>query len=195
MPKVTRKKCFLVSWGGVRLSPFGTSATNWPIVPVPDDRRWTWSSRWNENWQGKPKYSEKTCPSVTFTTTNHIWPDLGSNPGRRGWKPATVWAMAWLASRVHFCSWFLQSIVEGEFNPQLTFIYEEAWFHLKGYINTQNSCYWSSQNPHLTHEVFLHPVKVGVWCAVSARRIVRPVFITKQLTAKCMYRSFSGNSF
>jgi hypothetical protein len=30
---------FLVSWrGGVRLSPLGTSATNWSIVPVPDDR-------------------------------------------------------------------------------------------------------------------------------------------------------------
>jgi hypothetical protein len=25
---------FLVSWGGVRLSPLGTSATNWPIVPA-----------------------------------------------------------------------------------------------------------------------------------------------------------------
>jgi hypothetical protein len=31
---------FLVSWGGVKLSPLGTSATNWPTVPVPDDRRW-----------------------------------------------------------------------------------------------------------------------------------------------------------
>jgi hypothetical protein len=29
---------FLVSWGGVRLSPLGTSATNWPILPAPDDR-------------------------------------------------------------------------------------------------------------------------------------------------------------
>jgi hypothetical protein len=29
---------FLVSWGGVRLSPLGTSATNWTIVPAPDDR-------------------------------------------------------------------------------------------------------------------------------------------------------------
>jgi hypothetical protein len=27
----------LVSWGGVRLSPLGTSATNWPIAPAPDD--------------------------------------------------------------------------------------------------------------------------------------------------------------
>jgi hypothetical protein len=25
-----------------------------------------WRSRWNVNWQGKPKFSEKTCPSATF---------------------------------------------------------------------------------------------------------------------------------
>jgi hypothetical protein len=43
---------FLVSWDGVRL---GTSTTNWPTVPAPDDRWWVWSSWWNENWQGKPK--------------------------------------------------------------------------------------------------------------------------------------------
>jgi hypothetical protein len=30
-----RMQLFLVSWGGVRLSPLGTSATNWPIVPAP----------------------------------------------------------------------------------------------------------------------------------------------------------------
>jgi hypothetical protein len=28
---------FLFSWGGVRLSPLGTSATKWPTVPAPDD--------------------------------------------------------------------------------------------------------------------------------------------------------------
>jgi hypothetical protein len=27
----------LVSWGGVRLSPLGKSATNCPFVPTPDD--------------------------------------------------------------------------------------------------------------------------------------------------------------
>jgi hypothetical protein len=79
----------LVSWGGVRLSPLGTSATNWPIVPAQDDRWWVWSSRWNENCQEKPKYTEKTYPSATLSTTNPTWPDLGSNRGRRGGKPAT----------------------------------------------------------------------------------------------------------
>jgi hypothetical protein len=53
---------------------------------------WLWGwiiIRWNEDWQGKPKYSEKTCPSATFSTTNPTWRDPGSNPGRRGGKPAT----------------------------------------------------------------------------------------------------------
>jgi hypothetical protein len=30
---------FLFYWDGVRLSPLGTSATNLPIVPAPDDRQ------------------------------------------------------------------------------------------------------------------------------------------------------------
>jgi hypothetical protein len=73
----------------VRLSPLGTSAINWPIVPAPNERWWMWSSRWNEYWQGKPKYLQKTCPSATLSAINPTWPDLGSNPGRRGGKPAT----------------------------------------------------------------------------------------------------------
>jgi hypothetical protein len=32
---------------------------------------WGWRSWWNEwFWQGKPKYSEKTCPDATLSTTN-----------------------------------------------------------------------------------------------------------------------------
>jgi hypothetical protein len=68
----------------------GTSATIWATMPALDDRWWwMWSSRWNENWQGKPKCSGKTCPSASLSTTNRAWPGLGSNPGRRCWKPAT----------------------------------------------------------------------------------------------------------
>jgi hypothetical protein len=62
----------------------------WPIVRAPDDRwGWLWSNWWNEDWQGKPKYSEKTCPSATLSITNPTLQDPGSNPGRRGGKPAT----------------------------------------------------------------------------------------------------------
>jgi hypothetical protein len=50
---------------------------------------WWWRIWWNEDWQGKPKFSEKTCPSGTLSTTNPTWPDPCANPGRRGGKPAT----------------------------------------------------------------------------------------------------------
>jgi hypothetical protein len=80
------------------------------------------------------------------------------------------------ASRVHFCSWFVQSVIESESKAQFTFFSDEAWLHLQEYINMQNNHYWSSQNPHLTHKVLLDPVIVCVWFAVSARWIVVPVF-------------------
>jgi hypothetical protein len=60
----------------------------------------------------------------------------------------------------------------------------ECWFHLQGYINTQSNHYWSSQNPHLTHEVPLHSLNVGVWCFVSARRIVVPVFSNETINCE-----------
>jgi hypothetical protein len=40
------------------------------------------------NWQGKRKYSEKTCPGATLSTTNPSWTGRGSNPGHRGGNPA-----------------------------------------------------------------------------------------------------------
>jgi hypothetical protein len=48
-----------------------------------------WRNWWNEDWQGKPKYSEKTCPSATLSTTNPTCLDPGLNPGPRGGTPAT----------------------------------------------------------------------------------------------------------
>jgi hypothetical protein len=85
------------------------------------------------------------------------------------------------ASRVHFYIWLLQSVTEGESNPKFTLFSDEAWLHLQGYINMQNS--WSSQNPHLNQQVLLQPVKVCGWCAVSVR-IIRPVFTSEDNTTR-----------
>jgi hypothetical protein len=41
-------------------------------------------------WQGKPKYSEKTYSSAALSTTDHTWLDPDSNQGRRDGKPATT---------------------------------------------------------------------------------------------------------
>jgi hypothetical protein len=74
--------------GAVQLGPLGTAATDWPIVACPG-WLWWWRIWWNEDWQGKPKYSEKTCPNATLSTTNPTWPDPGLNPGRHSGKLAT----------------------------------------------------------------------------------------------------------
>jgi hypothetical protein len=73
----------IISWGGVRQSPLGTSATVWPIVPAPDDR-W-WCVEQSVEWE----LAAETCHSATLSTTNPACPDLGSNAGRRGGKPVT----------------------------------------------------------------------------------------------------------
>jgi hypothetical protein len=70
-----------------KLGPLGTSAIYWPIVPAPRDCED--EEYGGMNWQGKPKYSEKTCPGATLSTTNSTWPDPGLNPGHRCGKPAT----------------------------------------------------------------------------------------------------------
>jgi hypothetical protein len=80
-------------------------------------------------------------------------------------------------------------------DPHLTFISVEAWFHLQDYINTQNNRYWRSQNPHLTDEAPLHPVEVGVWCALSARRFIGPVFLNKTINCERYVQAILGHFF
>jgi hypothetical protein len=99
------------------------------------------------------------------------------------------------AGRVRFYSWFLQSVVGGEVNPQLTFFSDEAWFHLQGYINTRNNRYWNSQNPHLTHEAALRPVKFDVCCAVIARRIVELLFFNEKINSERYVEVILGQFF
>jgi hypothetical protein len=93
-------------WGGTKSTRY--CGHFWPTVQAPDDRwGWLWSNWWTEDWQGKPKYLEKTCPSATLSTTNPTWPDSGSNSGRRGGKPATnrlsYGATRQLSDRLNYC--------------------------------------------------------------------------------------------
>jgi hypothetical protein len=45
----------------------------------------------------------------------------------------------------------------------------------------------SKSSARMTNSCWSHPVKVDVWCAVSAGSNVVPVFLTKQLIAKNTY--------
>lgn len=88
-------------------------------------------------------------------------------------------------ARVHFCRWFQEFVSDnGEDILDLTFFTDEAWFHLSGYVNSQNCRVWSSENPFEFKEKPLHDQKVGVWCAISRKRIVGPIFFADTINSE-----------
>jgi hypothetical protein len=72
-------------------SPYSVHSARQPLLAYCTCPGWLWWWRiwWNEDWQGKPKYSEKTGPQCHFVHHKSHLLDPGSNPGRRDGKPAT----------------------------------------------------------------------------------------------------------
>jgi hypothetical protein len=84
---------FYYWWGGTK--SLGTAATSGLLYKpqmIDDD---FWSNWWNEDRQEKLKYSEKTCPSVTLSTTkSHMnRPGLEPRTAAVGSQRLTAWAM------------------------------------------------------------------------------------------------------
>ena len=78
--------------------------------------------------------------------------------------------------RVTFCHWLLNTVTDGYMDPMMFIMSDEAWFHLSGYVNSQNNRYWATQNPNLLFQQPLHDLKIGVWCAMTAKRTIGPIF-------------------
>jgi hypothetical protein len=134
----TKTIFFLISL----ISTFGYCGHYWPIVLAPDDRWWwLWRNWWNEDWQRKPKYSEKTCPSAILSTTNPTWLDTGLNPGRRGGKPATNHLSYGAAQAIFFR-------VQTNLIQVLTF--RSIWFRL--YNISKFSFYFRAKTLFLNHK-------------------------------------------
>lgn len=86
--------------------------------------------------------------------------------------------------RNDFCDWFKTTIAADQENLPVIFFSDEAWFHLSGYVNSQNYRIWSSTNPHVYEQTSLHPQKVGVWCAISPQRVIGPIFFEETVNAE-----------
>lgn len=86
-------------------------------------------------------------------------------------------------TRREYCQWFMNNLNNNN-TLDLTFFSDEAWFHLSGYVNKQNMRTWSSENPHEFIESPLHSQKIGVWMAVSRRRIIGPTFFEGTVNAE-----------
>jgi hypothetical protein len=82
-------------WG-----PLGTSATEWPIVPVPGDYD---DGEFLVEWRlaGETEVLGENLPQRHFVHYKSHLPDRDSNPGRRGGKPVTGAAYERTVSAVH----------------------------------------------------------------------------------------------
>lgn len=83
--------------------------------------------------------------------------------------------------RRHYCQWFQANMDDNRLDN--TFFTDEAWCHLSGYVNSQNFRIWSNDNPHSFIESPLHPIKIGIWVAVSRRRIIGPIFFEETINS------------
>lgn len=84
--------------------------------------------------------------------------------------------------RERYCQWFLNAFPEDN-DLNNVFFSDEAWFHLSGYVNSQNMRIWSAENPYAFRETPLHPQKLGVWIGLSRRRLVGPIFFQGTINA------------
>jgi hypothetical protein len=64
------------------------------------------------------------------------------------------------------------------------FFTDEAWFHLSGYVNSQNSRVWSATKPHEIQDTPLYDEEIGVWWATSRNRIIGPMFFDDTINSK-----------
>jgi hypothetical protein len=81
-------------------------------------------------------------------------------------------------ARIRYSGWFKESVFKRLIDPELTFYTDKAWFTLCAYINSQNNRHWSTENPDALHEVPLHDLKLGIWCAISVQKVTGPMFFS-----------------
>jgi hypothetical protein len=96
--------------------------------------------------------------------------------------------------RVRFCNRFINPVYDGLLDPKLIFFTGEANFNISGYVNSQNSSYWISENLHALIGLPFYDWRIGVWCAMRANRINGPIVYKGTLDAE-RYNSEILNPF
>jgi hypothetical protein len=77
---------------------------------------------WNENWQGTPRYSVKTCPLANLFTTNPTGLQVDLKQGHRFGKPATNRLSFGMADMlVYFTFSFIILFMPFHYNFQLVY--------------------------------------------------------------------------
>jgi hypothetical protein len=89
-----------------------------------------------------------------------------------------------------YCHWFQTFIDKNPGILDYTWFSDETWFHLSGYVSSQNTRLWGSENLHALFQEPLHSQKIGVFCALSQRRIIGPMFFDTTVTSQVYIELF-----
>ena len=79
-------------------------------------------------------------------------------------------------SQLQFHNEFLDLVKNNSDIVNTLLISYEAHFHVSGYVNKQDCCYWAPNNPYELHQNPPQSAKVTVWCAVFGHGISGPYF-------------------
>lgn len=75
-------------------------------------------------------------------------------------------------------------IRRGKLDPNKIWFSDESHFWLSGYVNKQNYRFWAKENPRFFRTTEMKPVRVTVWCAISAKGIIGPFFFEDNVTGE-----------
>jgi hypothetical protein len=56
----------------------------------------------------------------------------------------------------------------------MTWFFDETYFHVLGYVNSKDTLIWTTAGPHGIHEEYLHLQKVGVPSSLSLTFLISP---------------------
>jgi hypothetical protein len=65
---------------------------------------------------------------------------------------------------------------------KLFFFSNGTWSALSNNVISQDYKYWYSKNPHPIHEIPVHVLKIGAWCAVFVCKIIRAMFLKERIS-------------
>lgn len=88
-----------------------------------------------------------------------------------------------------FCQQFIDHFIVNDGGIEKVMISDESWFHLSGYINSQNMRMTSANNPHFFVKASLRPQN-EVWQLFVGEELL-DLYLVKRVFLK--YRILNGN--
>jgi hypothetical protein len=118
-----------------------------------------WRAWWNVDWQGKPKFSEKTCPSAIFVHHKIPRAHPGLNAGRRGGKPVTNSLSYGAAGISNYLGFIVTFLFSSEITAKLFRIDWSWWLQSDSFPrNVIETCLWMFSTGGLDILIITRPV-------------------------------------